>query len=120
MLTTRNSGSTTTSASSHFMFATIFISLWPLFNRVFLLGSLLFAAWGAVILYQQYRRTPAQHRKGVMRDGVIAALVFVVAAQIVVGYNVGKHMALQDSAACSVVAQAAPNNSFQRTRCARR
>ena len=116
-------GKTTDPSSSvgtRFAFATMFMGLWVLMNWVCLLGALLLACWGCLGLFQQYRRTPAQHRRTVMVSSVISALVFLVVAQVAVGYNAGKYMAQQDGPACAAYGPSTPNNSIQRTRCARR
>jgi hypothetical protein len=120
MLATKNSQAAASSASTKFMFAAVFISIWPFTSWLALVGSALFAVWGAVALYKQSRRTPAPDRGRVFMTGVVSALVFVAIALLQIGYSAGKYMALQDNATCSAFAQSAPNSSFQRTRCARR
>ena len=116
----RKSGHVATTAATYFMFATIFMALWPLMNRLFLFGSAVCAVLGAIALYRQFCSTPAQARLRTMASSMVSALVFILFAQVQIGYNVGKYMALQDSAACSFIAQGVPNISSQRTRCARR
>ncbi|MFC5526732.1 hypothetical protein ACFPPA_13405 [Rhodanobacter ginsengisoli] len=120
MLAVEDSNFTKSFATSWFMLATAFISLWPLTNVAFLFASALFAASGSVALYGQFRRTPGAHRARSMAGGVLAALIFVVFAQIQIGYHVGKYMALQDNGACRVQVQGTPDISTQLTRCTRR
>lgn len=120
MLPTDDSQAATPSASTRFMFATVLVSVWPLTSWLALVGSALFAVWGAAALYKQSRRVPASDRGRAVTIGLASALVFIVVALLQVGYNAGKYMAVQDNASCRAGAQSAPDNSFQRSRCARR
>lgn len=99
------------SVSTHFMFAMIFIGIWPLTNWIPLFGAVLFAAWGSMELCKRFRATPPPDRRRVLATDVVAALAFLVVAQVQLGYHAGKFMALQDNARCAALTQGTPGHA---------
>ena len=90
-----------TTASTCFMFATVFLAVWQLSFSLAWIAIVSFVVRGGMALHSLIRNKHSAVARPEMWSAIAMALVFLVVAQFDVGCRIGKYLAQQHNMVCT-------------------